>query len=270
MNRRDLLVLAALLFSLPSGLEAQDFAQVKARGELRVLAVLEERTPEFYSEKPGGPPGFDREVLEAFGRRHGLTVKFIPVASWPELVPALLAGKGDMVAGRVSHTEARAKLIDFTDEVFPTRDVIFNYAPEPPVATMAQLLALPRVGTLRGTSMADSLAAAGVPPSRIEYVEARGTLPALVQAGTLPAGAWALEAAIVWQRTSPGLQIGLFLGPPRSLAYGVPKDAPQLLAALNEHLRLVKSSGTWNRLAIAYFGPQAVDILKRARESGAP
>jgi ABC-type amino acid transport substrate-binding protein len=267
-TRRDVLALMAASLFLPPLAAGADLTEIKTRGVLRVLAVLQTPTPEFFSVDPKQPPGFDREILDGFGKAHGLKVEFIPVPSWDLLVPALLEGKGDMIAGRVSHTPTRAKAIDFTAEVFPTRDIVFNFAPRPPIATREQLLALPKVGTLRGSSMAESLRAAGYPVERTVYPAVPETMPDLVGSGELAAGVWVLEAAMVWQQTHKDLQIGLPLGEPQSLAYGVPKGTPLLLAALNDHIRLVKQSGTWNRLTVKYFGAQAPDILKRARTAG--
>ena len=257
------LLAAALL--LPLGAGAADLPEIKQRGVLRVLAVLQAPTPEFFSMDATQLPGFDREVLDAFGRAHGLKVEFVPLASWDLLVPALLEGKGDVIAGRVSHTPERARVVDFTAEVFPTRDVVFNFAPRPPITTREQLLAVPKVGTLKGSSMAESLRAAGFPAERVVFPAVAAALPDLVERGDLAAGVWVLEAAMVWQKKHPNLQIGLPLGAPQSLAYAVPKGTPLLLAALNDHIRLVKHSGTWNRLTVKYFGAQAPDILKRAR-----
>ena len=250
----------ALLLALPA--PAADLPEIKARGVLRVIAVTQEPTPEFITMTAGREPGFDREILEAFARAQGVKVEYVMLSTWDQLVPALAEGRGDMIAGRVSHTPERAKLVDFTSEVFPTRDVIVNFAPAPPITTREQLLAVPKVGALKGSSMVESLRRIGVPEARIVFPT---MLPEDVAKGEPPVGAWVLEAAIVWQRTHPQLQIGLLLADPQSLAYGVPKNTPGLLGALNAHLALVKQSGTWNRLAVKYFGAQALDVLRRAR-----
>lgn len=76
---------------------------------------------------------------------------------------------------------------------------------------------------------------------------------------------WAVEGAILAQRKDPALQLGAFLGPPESLAYDVRREDARLLAALNEHIRLVRQTGTWNRLVVKYFGNAAPDILNKAR-----
>jgi ABC-type amino acid transport substrate-binding protein len=68
------------------------------------------------------------------------------------------------------------------------------------------------------------------------------------------------------QRRDPDLSLGPVLGPLESLAYGVRKEDQALLGALNQHLQVVRSSGTWNRLTVKYLGDTAPAILKRARE----
>jgi ABC-type amino acid transport substrate-binding protein len=265
-TRREVLTLLAAATVMPRFTQAADLGDIRARGTLKVLAVRQDPTPEFFSVT-GGEPGFDREILEAFGRAQGVKVDFVALTSWDELLPSLLEGKGDLIAGRVSNTPARARLIDFTAEVFPTRDMIFTVAPQPVISTRAELLALPKIGTLRGSSMVESLRALGVPDAKIAFPAVPEKFPEMMANREWPAGAWVLEAAMVWQRRIPGMQIGMFLGEPQSLAYGVKKGSPQLLAALNDHLKLVRQSGTWNRLTVKYFGEQAPEILRRARTS---
>lgn len=250
-----------------SPLAAADLPEIRSRGTLRVLVVSQEETPEFLSLKQGGNPGFDREILEGFARTQGLRLDFVLVPSWDLLVPWLVGGRGDLIAGRVSSTEARRQKIDFTNEVFPTRVVMVNRKPAAPVDSKASLAAVSKIGTIKGTSMEEALLAAGIPAARIDNTIAAGTMQEALSSGRVGAVAWALEGAMLAQKKDPAIQIGLFLGPPESLAYGLQKGAPQLKSALNEHIRLVKQSGTWSRLTVTYFGSSAPQILKRAREA---
>ena len=57
----------------------------------------------------------------------------------------------------------------------------------------------------------------------------------------------------------------MFVGPPESLAFGVRKEDRRLLAALNDYITNLRKTPTWNRLVVKYFGPAAVEILRRAR-----
>jgi ABC-type amino acid transport substrate-binding protein len=244
---------------------ARDLGEIRDSGRLRVLAVVEEKEPEFLSLRNGGSPGFDREILEGFASSQRLQVEYALVPTWDGLVPALQAGKGDIIAGRVSDTPARRKLAAFTSEVFPTRVVVVTRQPRPPVSDPLQLATL-KIGTIPGTSMAEAVAALGAPAHRIVGLSAGGLSDAL-SSGRVEAVVWAVEGAILAQRRDPALQLGAFLGPPESLAYGVRKEDARLLAALNEHIRLVRQTGTWNRLVVKYFGNAAPDILNKARRA---
>lgn len=77
------------------------------------------------------------------------SLEVVPVAAWDALIPELLAGKGDLIAGRFTVTESRRKLIAFTSEVFPTRNVVLTRRPHRVVETLAELRQ-EKVGTVKG------------------------------------------------------------------------------------------------------------------------
>jgi ABC-type amino acid transport substrate-binding protein len=263
MRRR---ALAAAVLALATAAPAlADLAEVKQRGTLRVMAVLaSKKGDEFFNQSAGGAPGFDREILEGFASLQRVRLEVVPIASWDALVPALLAGRGDVIAGRVTVTETRRKTVEFTSEVFPTRHVVFTRAPHR-VVTTAEQLREEKVGTVRGTSMAEVIAQAGVPASRVDDAIPTGTLPQAVKDGRVTAAVLGVENVMAARRRDPALQIGMFLGPPGSLAYGVRKGEPELLKALSEYVDNFRRSPAWNRLVVKYLGEAAPETLRRAR-----
>ena len=186
------------------------------------------------------------------------------VAGWSDLVPALLAEKGDVVAGRFTVTDERRRHIVFTRETFPTRNVVLTYKPTPKVEGLEQLRTL-RVGTVRGSSMEEAVKRAGVPPENVDDSIAPGGLPAALAAGRVKAVVLGVESAIVARRDDPRIELGTFVGPPGSLAFGVRKGDSALLAALDAYIDNVRRSATWNRLVVKYFGDSAPEVLRRAR-----
>jgi len=247
-------------------LRARDLDEIEKRGSLRVLAVLNNQRDEFFSGQPG--VGLDREILEGFARLHHLTLQVVPQQAWDQLVPALQAGKGDLIAGRFTVTGSRRRLIDFTAEAFPTRHVVLTRRPHRPVTTLEQFRA-EKVGTVKGTSMAEAVAAAGVAPGNVEDLPT-GTLPAALKSGKVTAVVLGIENAIAAQREDPELELGVFVGPPGSLAYGVRKSDPRLREALDGYLGNLRKSATWSRLVVKYFGEKALEILTKARAESAP
>ena len=261
---RVLLGLAALASGVPA---AADLAEVKSRGALRVIVVGVRSGDEFFAPA-GAQPGFDREVLAGFASLQRVRLEVVPVAGWDALIPELLAGKGDLIAGRFTVTESRRKLIAFTSEVFPTRNVVLTRRPHRVVRTIADLRE-EKVGTVKGTSLAEAVAAAGVPPAHVDGSVASGTLPAALKSGQVSAVVLGVENAISAQRADPALQLGLFLGPPTSLAYGVRKGDAELLKALDEYIENLRRTPTWSRLVVKYFGEMAPEVLKKARTGSA-
>lgn len=261
------LVPAATLSALAGPeLAALDLAEVKARGTLRVLAVSPLPTDEFFSSLPQTDrPGFDRELLEGFASLQRVKLEVVPLTSWDALIPALKEGKGDLIAGRYTVTETRKQQVDFTLEVFPTRNVVVTRAPHRVITTLEELRA-ERVGTVKGTSLAEAVAAAAVPPDKVDDTVRSGHLPDALKEGKATAVVLGIENAISAQRTDAALQLGLFLGPPKSLAWAVRKADSALLQACNQYIENMRRSPTWSRLVVKYFGEAAPAVLKKARE----
>jgi polar amino acid transport system substrate-binding protein len=241
---------------------AFDLAEVKARGTLRVLVMLDSKRPEFYSTKAGMAPGFDSEVLDLFGAFHKVKIETVTVGSWDALIPALNDKKGDLVAGRFTATASRKKLVDFTNEVFPTRIVALNRKPRKLIETLDQLKA-EKIGVIKGTSMAEAVAGMGF-ANVDDSIPAGGYAEAL-RSGKITVAVWGIESAMALQREDPEIQLGPFLGLHASLAYAVRKSDAELLKALNNYIDNLRKSQTWNRLVVKYFGEAAPEILKKAR-----
>jgi ABC-type amino acid transport substrate-binding protein len=255
---------ALLLSLLPVLLGASpDLPEIQAQGVLRVLVIIDDEV-QFFSGRPGADPGFDYEILEGFARGHRLRLELVRGTSWDALIPMLLQGRGDVIAGRFTATEARRKTIDFTSDVFPTRNVVVTRKPHRVVRSLDELRQ-EKVSVLRGSSMAELLATLGLPPANLDLSVPTGGIPRALREGKISCTVQEIHTAIVNQKRDGALQLGLFIGPPVSLAYGVRKSDGQLLTALNDHLQAVRQSGMWNRLVVKYFGDAALDILQKAR-----
>ena len=123
-----------------------------------------------------------------------------------------------------------------------------------------------RVGTIRGSSMAEAVARAGVPPANVDDGVKPGGLPEALAAGRVKAVLLGIESAITAQRDDPAIELGMFVGAPGSLAFGVRLGDTELRAALDGYIENVRKTATWNRLAVKYFGESAPEVLRKARE----
>jgi ABC-type amino acid transport substrate-binding protein len=258
----NLLLAAAAVFAAAGA--TVDAGEIRKRGVLRVLAVVVEDEPEFFSVKEGRAPGFDREVLEGFARLHRLKLSVVTVEGWDGLVPALLKGRGDLIGGRFTATVARRKQIDFSVEVFPTRNVVMTRKPHRVVSSLEDL-AGERIGVVKGSSLAEALTQARIPGAAVDdSIPSGGTLAAL-RSGRISATLDELAGAMIARRKDPDLQIGMFLGGGDSYAYGVRRGDDALRQSLDEYIENLRRTPTWNRLVVKYFGDAAPEILKKAR-----
>jgi len=260
---KTLLVTCAM--AVATSLPAADLTEVTGRGVLRVIVMPLSPKDEFFPIPAGARPGFDREVLEGFARLHRIKLEVVPVDGWDNLIPALLEGKGDVVAGRFTITDSRLKQAAFTSEVFPSRNVVMTRRPHPAVATL-EALKQEKVGTIRGSSMAEAVKAV-VPASSVDDSFPPGSLPGALAAGKVSAVVLGIESAIAAQRLDPQIELGPFIGPPRSLAYAVRKQDTALRQALDEYIDNLRKTPTWSRLVVEYFGDAAPEILKKARSN---
>jgi ABC-type amino acid transport substrate-binding protein len=105
-----------------------------------------------------------------------------------------------------------------------------------------------------------------VPPANVDDTIRPGGLPEALVAGRVKAVVLGVESAITAQRDDPKLQLGLFVGPPGSLAFGIRRGDQALLAALDKYIQNLRRTATWNRLAVKYFGDSAPEVLRKARE----
>jgi ABC-type amino acid transport substrate-binding protein len=163
---------AALLLASGARLAgAEDLDAIRARGTLRVI-FGSYGMPEAITLQPGAPPGLEREMIEGFAALNRLKVEFVAVDASGERIPALLANKGDVVVGGLGITEERRKVVDFTAEVFPSRHVVVTRKPHAPIETLEQLRKV-RVGSIKGSSWAETVAAAGLPPENVDITNVR-------------------------------------------------------------------------------------------------
>jgi ABC-type amino acid transport substrate-binding protein len=140
-SRAGLLVVA-LVAGAAAPAPAADLAEIRERGVLRVLVMPAPDEAHFFNTGSSGEPGFDREIVSTFAGLHDLELEVVTVSSWGALIPALLAGEGDLIAGTFTATEARQREIAFSVEVFPTRIVVVTREPATPVESLEQLRGL--------------------------------------------------------------------------------------------------------------------------------
>lgn len=173
-----------------------------------------------------------------------LTVALIPT-SRERLIPALLAGEGDIAAGNITVTEERRAQLAFADSPLrDIREIVVTAAGAAPIAD-AEALSGREVAAPDGTSYRESLrvlnaalTVAGKPPVKLLDVPATlepEDLMDMVAAKLLPAMVVDDWLAKLWLPMIPGLAMhpGAVLRDGATIAWAVRRDNPKLLELLN-------------------------------------
>lgn len=126
MIRRISLLLAITLFCAQAALAVTPFeissgsqlAEIVKRGKLVVGMELKFKPFEYTDEK-GQPVGLDVDIARQVAKDMGVELE-IKDMEWTGLIPALQAGKIDLIISGITGTLERAKSVTFTDPYFTT------------------------------------------------------------------------------------------------------------------------------------------------------
>jgi membrane-bound lytic murein transglycosylase F len=233
-----------------------------ARGVVRALVAADE-VPEMFALVSGPRLGFEREILEGFARLQKVKLEVVPVQGFENIIPALLKGDGDVICG-ILDTEARRRQVAFTVEILPSRLVAVSRKPRS-IATVRELAA-ERVGVVTGTAWGEAAAAAGVPASHIDSFPDMKTMLDALRGGKVGSSVMSLSDFVLLRGRETDLVPGPFLGEVKTAAWAVRKEDGALLEAIDEYVENLRRTPSWGRLAVTYFGDDALSLLGRARK----
>ena len=242
---RILLCTLLLGLSLPIGAQ-----------ELRVLTT---ELPPFFYEDGGAPAGIEYEILSYHAKAVGLELDIHWVAHWPELLPALEDGQGDLVAAACTVTDERKERFDFATPHFPVRMHLVERSDDETVSVTE--LAGAKVGVLAGSTGAQAFAPAQS-SKVVEYRSPRDLFRA-VSDGEVRAIACESADAYLFLKEFSNLRMGIPLSAQQHYGFALPKDSPHL-EALNDSLTRLKQSGIYYRIVEKYLGQRAVTHFKES------
>ena len=96
--------------------------EIKQRGVIKIGSTLK-YPPQMYKDSNGKPAGYDVELMKMLANDMKVKLEVVDM-DFPGLIPALLAGKVDMLSVGLVNTPERALSIEFTDGYVPYRQVM--------------------------------------------------------------------------------------------------------------------------------------------------
>ena len=228
-----------------------DLDVMAAHRAIRVLVPYSKTL--YFVDFAGVQRGISYDFMHAFedalNKRIGrdklrVNAVFIPV-SRDQLIPMLVAGKGDVVAANLTITPKRAQLVDFvTPAATGVREIIVTAPGTPPLHSLDELSAR-SIYVQRGSSYYESLQALNdrlrqhkLAP--IQLREAPGhfeteDLLEMANAGLVPMVVADDYLAHFWKQIFPNLTVhdDLVIRNEGDIAFAVRKDSPKLKAELD-------------------------------------
>jgi polar amino acid transport system substrate-binding protein len=207
--------------------------------------------------------GFDLDVMRAIAILEGYEIE-IRDTPFDSIIPAVIAGRGDIGAAGFTITAERALVVSFSNPYW-TSDQAVVVTVDSGLNIVTALSGGARIGAQRGTTGAawveDNLIAKGVRATLVLYE----TYPEAVLdllAGRLHAVLQDEAPSRQAVRQYPDqLTIAGIIKTYEEFGFLVAKGDPKgLLARINSGMAKLQASGAWDNLVAAYFGPRLEKI----------
>ena len=227
-----------------------DLDGMRERGFVRILTAY---NPLFFTYDGAEAKGmtidmaqaFQEHLQEALGTKRGsLNVVVLPVAR-DDLLPYLVAGKGDIVVANLTITPEREKTVAFSDPTYP--DVYEQVVTGPAAPEIASLddLAASELHVRESSSYFEHVSAlneqrraagqAEIPVVKADELLEDYDLLELVNAGLIPAIIVDSHKAALWSQVFDKIQVheDLFVNSGGQIAWALRPDTPTLMKRVN-------------------------------------
>ena len=219
-----------------------DFVDILRQGKLRIL-LTRDNTRSAYLPRKGSPLAEQQRIAEEFALSHGLIPELVLVDNFSKLIPALIAGKGDIVISNLTINAERLKEMSFS--------VPLDHVVEQVIVARGNK-SIQRVRDLSGKTVIVNrgstfwhalnwLKKNRYPEIEIlEIPDGVQTEEVLDSVANGAVDATILDSNLVeiYQAYRDDLRVATNFSSQRDIAWGVRKNAPQLLNEINRYLQL--------------------------------
>ena len=241
-----------------------DFFDIIRSGKLRILTTRDYSSSDYLPRKRS-PLAEQQRIVEEFALSHGLMPELVIVKNFSKLIPAMIAGKGDVIISNLTISEQRLKTIAFS--------IPLDHVNEQIIVSVSNK-SIQRTRDLNGKSVMvnrDSTfwhALKWLKQKRypdIEIVEIPDNMTTeqmldLIADGTVDATILDSNVVEIYQAYRDDLRVATNFSSQRDIGWGVRKNAPLLLNEINRYLQLEYQAEGHNRTYVGDF-----DAIKKRR-----
>jgi polar amino acid transport system substrate-binding protein len=167
--------------------------------EGKVVVGMYNQSPWGFKDRDGVVRGFNADMIRAALTPLGVKDYEIVVSQFPAMIPGLQANRFDIVAAGLYITPERCKLVAFSDPDLRLADTAIVKSGNPlKIAGYADIAARPeiRMGTTRGSVLAQNAALAGVSPDRQALFQDNQSVMSALVAGRIDVAVFSTATAI--------------------------------------------------------------------------
>ena len=246
---------------------AFDLGEIKSRGVLKV--IIENSATSYFIYK-GQPMGYDYELLQRYADHEKLHLQFVVTKDLDEGFRKLNAGEGDILAYNLTVTNERRKRISFTDYHNLARQVLVQRKPEgwrqmKRHEIEAQVIRNPidligkEIVVRNGSSyisrlenLSDEIGGEIIIVPAFSNLSTENLIQQVAK-GEINYTVAEENVALLSATYFSILDVKTALSLPQQIAWGIRKNAPQLLQSLNDWIAQMRSSPDYNLIYAKYF-----------------
>ena len=239
--KKVFLVLTLVIFGIMS-------CGKKDSGEKKLRVGLNAVFAPFEYVENGQITGFDVELINEIGKNLGYKIEIVD-QSFDGLIPALKAGKIDIIVSGMSSTEERKKSVDFTDDYFVSKETYWRKKGNNAVTPTT--LSGKKIGVQLGTIQemeARTIEGATVVPN-----ESTVNIILDLKAGKIDA--IILEKAVAEEYMKKNPEMEIFEEKPAAIGMAMAVDKgknPELIKQINAELKKMRENGKYDALIKKY------------------
>lgn len=220
--------------------------------------------------------GFDIELVQGFARQENIALEIVEM-DFAALVPALAAGKVDMITDGIAITEERQKQVDFSAPIMSSKSAALVLKSNTAAAaasssnepfTMDQL-ATKKVGVLLG-SVHDSYMAEHYPGANVYQYKSYPDMVLALKSGKIDVGFYVKESFADLQKSDSSLVIlkdNIYTVP---IGMGFNQDNDALREQFNAFLKEIKASGVYDDMVKRWYheGDYRMPVIENSPANG--
>jgi len=258
------------LSSVNNAEESKTIIDIQTILERKQLIALTDNSTTSYFIYKGEPMGFEYEMLRDFAKNLNVNLKIIVAKNMDDIFYHLISGHVDIVAANLTVTEERMHLVNFSEPVLYTRQVLIQRKPDGWEKMSSKKLNEQLIRTAIDLDKKDIYVRKGSSfysrlknlqdeiAGNINIIEAPGEatteeLITMVAEGKIPYTIADENVAMVNQTYYPQIDIETAISFPQKIAWAVRKSSPLLLAELNCWLEKTMSAQNYVFLYNKYF-----------------